>query len=64
MTIDPTIDAHGTFTTIAFGGGMDVKLTKRISIRAFDGEYQYWPAWGNSKLFPYGASAGIGYKIF
>jgi hypothetical protein len=55
---------HGNFTTVAFGGGLDVKLTKHISIRAFDGEYQYWPSWGNSKLLPYGASAGIGYKIF
>ena len=55
---------HGSFTTVAFGGGMDIKLTRKISIRAFDGEYQYWPSWGNSKLFPYGASAGIGYKIF
>ena len=55
---------HGTFTALAFGGGMDVKLTKKISIRAFDGEYQYWPAWGNSRLFPYGASVGIGYKIY
>jgi hypothetical protein len=55
---------HGTFTATAFGGGMDVRLTKRISIRAFDGEYQYWPDWGNSKLFPYGASAGVSYRIF
>jgi len=55
---------HGNFTTIAFGGVLDVKLTKRISIRAFDGEYQYWPSWGNSKLTPYGASAGIGYRVF
>jgi hypothetical protein len=55
---------HGTFTATAFGGGMDIKLTKRISLRALDGEYQYWPAWGNSKLTPYGASAGLSYKIF
>jgi opacity protein-like surface antigen len=55
---------HGTYTATAFGGGMDVRLTKKISIRAFDGEYQYWPAWGNSKIMPYGASAGVSYKIF
>ncbi len=55
---------HGNFTALAFGGGVDVRLTKRISIRAFDGEYQYWPSWGNSSISPYGASAGIGYKIF
>lgn len=52
------------YTDIAFGGGVDVKLTKRISLRAADVEYQYYPWWGNSTLSPYGASVGIGYKIF
>jgi opacity protein-like surface antigen len=52
------------FTDLAFGGGVDVKLTKRISLRAADVEYQYYPSWGNSTLSPYGASVGIGYKIF
>jgi hypothetical protein len=55
---------HGRFTDIAFGGGMDVKLTRRLSIRALDVEYQYWPEWGNSTLSPYGASVGIGYRVF
>lgn len=54
----------GTFTDIAFGGGMDVKLNKRLSLRAVDFEYQYWPTWGNSTLSPYGASVGVGYRIF
>jgi hypothetical protein len=57
----------GNYTDIAFGGGVDVKLTKKISLRAADVEYQYWPWWGgngNTKLSPYGASVGIGYKIF
>jgi hypothetical protein len=55
---------HGSFTAFAFGGGMDVKLTKRVSIRAFDAEYQYWPNWGNSTVSPYGASAGVSYRVF
>ena len=54
----------GQFTDVAFGGGVDVKLTKRLSFRALDVEYQYWPTWGNSTISPYGASMGIGYKIF
>jgi hypothetical protein len=56
--------SHGRFTTIAFGGGADIKLTRRISIRAIDGEYQYWPTWGNTSLAPYGVSMGVGYRIF
>lgn len=55
---------HGKYTDIAFGGGMDVKLTKRISLRVPDVEYQYWPYWGNTTLSPYGVSVGVGYKIF
>jgi hypothetical protein len=53
----------GRFTDIAYGGGVDIKLTKRISARG-DFEYQQWPQWLNSSLYPYGASVGIGYKIF
>jgi hypothetical protein len=59
-----TYGDHGSFTSFAFGGGMDIKLTKRLSLRAVDVEYQYWPWWGNSSISPYGASMGIGYKIF
>jgi hypothetical protein len=57
--------ATGRFTDIAYGGGLDVRLTKRISVRAIDFEYQQWPKWiNNQQLFPYGASVGLGYKIF
>jgi hypothetical protein len=59
-----TGNGNGQFTALAFGGGLDWRLTKRISLRAADFEYQYWPAWGNSSLSPYGASMGIGYRIF
>ena len=56
--------AYGRFTDLALGGGVDLKLTKRISVRPFDFEYQLWPNWINGTLKPYGASAGIAYKIF
>ncbi len=35
MSFD-TYGDHGSFTDFAFGGGMDVKLTKRLSLRAVD----------------------------
>ena len=58
-------EAYGRFTDIAFGGGLDIKLTRKISVRAIDFEYQDWPKWvNNQSLYPYGASVGIGYKIF
>jgi hypothetical protein len=57
-------EATGRFTAVAFGGGADIRLNRRFSLRAFDAEYQYWPTWGNSSLSPYGVSMGIGYKVF
>ena len=63
---DPFInkDDTGRFTTLAFGGGMDIKVTRRWSLRAIDFEYQKYPYFGNNTLTPYGASVGIGYKVF
>jgi hypothetical protein len=56
---------NGSFTDIAFGGGVDLKLTRKISIRAGDLEYQYYPKFiENTHLKPYGLSVGVGYKIF
>jgi len=59
-----TCIASGRFTDIAFGGGADIKLTRRITLRAFDAEYQYWPQWSSSSLAPYGVSMGVGYRVF
>lgn len=66
MTFPPIFQPGGrlTFTDLAFGGGADFRVTKRFSIRFPDLEYQYWPKWSNSNLKPYGASVGIGYRIF
>ncbi len=58
---------NGQYTDIAFGGGVDFRLTKRFSARG-DYEQQYYPKFPlgpeTMHLLPYGASVGIGYKIF
>ncbi len=54
----------GRFTTLAFGGGVDIKVTRRWSVRAIDAEYQYWPSFLGGSLSPYGVSAGVSYRIF
>jgi hypothetical protein len=59
-----TFGDHGRYTTTAFGGGIDVKLSRKLRLRVADVEYQYWPTWVHSSLSPYGASVGIGYKLF
>lgn len=59
----------GRYTDIAYGGGLDIKMSKRINLRMPDFEYQQWPKWsegvGNpTTLFPYGLSVGVSYRVF
>jgi opacity protein-like surface antigen len=71
----PTIAGSPDFGGFAqaYGGGVDYRLSKHINIRVFDAEYQSWTlsilntatsqTW-NFPIHPYGASAGISYRIF
>ena len=57
------------YAVLAYGGGVDYKLSKKISLRALDFELQQWmgiedPNGNKGTTLPYGASAGIIYKIF
>jgi hypothetical protein len=56
--------AYGRFTDIAYGGGADVQLTKRLAVRPVDFEYQQWPHWVDGALYPWGFSAGVSYRVF
>ncbi|MGB6688074.1 MAG: outer membrane beta-barrel protein [Terracidiphilus sp.] len=56
--------AYGRFTDIAYGGGLDVQLTRRIAVRPIDFEYQQWPHWVDGALYPWGFSAGVSYRVF
>ncbi len=56
---------HGTFTALAYGGGADYKLSRKLTIRVADFEFQQWPKWlPGSALYPWGVSVGVGYKVF
>ena len=52
----------GNTFVLAYGGGVDYRLTRRFSLRAIDFEYQQWRV--NPTIYPYGGSVGISYKIF
>jgi hypothetical protein len=56
----PFLNGHSTVLT--YGGGVDYRLSKKFTLRAFDFEYQQWTM--TPTLYPYGGSVGIGYKIF
>jgi opacity protein-like surface antigen len=52
----------GHSTVFAYGGGLDYKLSKRFTLRAFDFEYQQWQL--TPTLYPFGGSIGLGYRVF
>lgn len=56
-------DAHGRFTDIAYGGGLDMRTAGRLTIRPVDLEYQQWPDWLGTTLHPWGLSAGVSWRI-
>jgi Outer membrane protein beta-barrel domain len=53
----------GKALAFTYGGGVDYKLGSRFKIRIFDFEYQQWRVTPEN-LWPYGASAGISYRLF
>jgi hypothetical protein len=54
---------QGTFFTLAPGGGVDLRVGDRFTVRA-DAEYQVWNDFGTyGSLHPYGASLSLMYRI-
>ncbi len=52
----------GRTLAVAYGGGVDYRLTRRFTLRAFDFEFQQWRV--IPTLYLYGGSVGLSYKIF
>ncbi len=52
---------NGTTFIAAYGGGVEYKLSRKLSLRAGDFEYQVWHT--APTLSPYGFSVGLGYRI-
>lgn len=52
----------GRAMTFAYGGGVDYRLSKRFTLRAFDFEFQQWRV--TPTLHPYGGSVGLSYRVF
>jgi len=55
---------EGTYFVIAPGAGLDYDLAPRIKLRVIDLEYQTWPQFSFGDLRPYGATAGISFRVF
>ena len=55
---------YGTFTALAFGGGIDYRLSRKFTLRAVDFEFQDWPNFlPETTIRPYGISVGLAYRV-
>jgi len=52
---------NGNATVLAFGGGLDYRINRKFTLRAFDYEYQDWSV---ASIQPNGGSVGLSYRIF
>jgi hypothetical protein len=56
--------ANGSYFVMAPGAGVEYMLGDKVRIRLLDVEYQVWPQFTFGTLKPYGATAGISFKVF
>jgi hypothetical protein len=61
----------GSYLAYVFGGGVDWRWKRNITVRVADFEYQIWPGFGSTNpiyrpgaLTPYQLSAGVKYRFF
>lgn len=54
-----------TFTYFQFapGGGLDIRATRHINVRAFDVEFQKWPGFNPNGLSPIVYTIGVAYTL-
>jgi hypothetical protein len=66
LVIQEEADNHGrgngSYLIYAGGGGIDIRATRHIVVRAIDFEYQEWPGLGNG-LTPLVATVGLAYRF-
>lgn len=56
-------DATYTYKIYTFGGGVDLRATEHVNIRAIDFEYQQWPSYPSSGLSPMLFTFGAAYAF-
>ena len=54
---------HESYFVYAFGGGLDVRASRHIVVRAIDFEAQRWPGYRTGGLTPYVTSFGVAYAF-
>ena len=52
-----------TYFQFAPGGGLDIRATRHINVRAFDVEFQKWPGFNPNGLSPIAYTVGVAYTL-
>ena len=56
---------HAYCTAIALGGGVDYRVSRKLTFRPVDFEFQDWPKFlDKASSRPYGVSVGVSYRVF
>jgi hypothetical protein len=53
----------GSYTAVAFGGGLDIRLAHKLVVRAIDYQYEDWLGFPGGSIHPSILSVGIAYRI-
>jgi hypothetical protein len=56
--------ATGSYMVVTAGGGVDIRLNRRIYFRAADFEYQDWPQFSYGAMSTASVSSGIRVRVF
>jgi hypothetical protein len=62
FTRDAPANQAGNHLVVAPSGGLDYRLNRRLFVRAFDYEYQFW-SFGVNGLTPHVLSFGMSYRL-
>ncbi len=54
---------HESYFVYAFGGGLDINLSRHYVLRAVDFESQRWPGYRQNGLTPYVTTFGVAYAF-
>jgi len=52
-----------TYVAYALGGGLDIKVARKINVRAIDVEAQSWPGYNPHGLSPFVMTFGVAYSF-
>jgi hypothetical protein len=55
--------SSASYAALALGGGLDIKITRKINVRAIDVEFQNWPGFGAHGLSPIVTTFGVAYSF-